>query len=399
MRRLFFIPLVMSAALLWPPPASGYDSGVGVTVATWSSDTGHGYVGVQADGQWAPPASTTQEIRTTYYSEWRWGATILTNPLRTEWWVYIHNRSDDSIVNLLTPIMVITSQTTPGIGIERQTAGVADLYLAVSVDPVVAPAGTARTVTARLTAGWLDALGDVISAYVIHDSVQVERWTVDFGDGTRATFPGSGTRLTTTHTYGPGAFDVVVRAHVTGRAYGAFFTPDGAPAEQTVPFALDISNRASGVSALPIEYVAPVVTVGGSPSGTLPDGTLVPPDAVGHAALWWPRGLPCALYVRPIIEREGFMRSGGLVIGGATTRLVAYRYEGGVNDASDATSADTYPADAPVRIQWNTPLAGQAAYPVRLVLELETTYADGTVRTSEVSGAVSVSVVYSAVTH
>jgi hypothetical protein len=33
------------------------------------------------------------------------------------------------------------------------------------------------------------------------------------------------------------------------------------------------------------------------------------------------------------------------------------------------------------------------------VLELETTYADGTVRASQVSGAVSVSVVYSAVTH
>jgi hypothetical protein len=93
------------------------------------------------------------------------------------------------------------------------------------------------------------------------------------------------------------------------------------------------------------------------------------------------------------------MRSGGLVIGGATTRLVAYRYEGGVNDASGATSPATYPADEPIRIQWNTPLAGQAAYPVPIVLELETTYADGTVRASQVSGAVSVSVVYSAVTH
>jgi hypothetical protein len=35
---------------------------------------------------------------------------------------------------------------------------------------------------------------------------------------------------------------------------------------------------------------------------------------------------------------------------------------------------------------------------VRLVLELETTYEDGTVRTSEVAGEVDVTVIYSAVT-
>ena len=93
------------------------------------------------------------------------------------------------------------------------------------------------------------------------------------------------------------------------------------------------------------------------------------------------------------------MRSGGVVIGGAATRLVGYRYEGGVNDASDASRPGTYAADAPVRIQWNTPLPGKAAYPVRLVLELETTYDDGTVRTSEVDGSIAVTVVYSAVTH
>ena len=57
-------------------------------------------------------------------------------------------------------------------------------------------------------------------------------------------------------------FDVIATAHVTGEAYGAFFTPDGVPLERTVPFELDISNRASGVTALPIEYVPPVVTVG-----------------------------------------------------------------------------------------------------------------------------------------
>jgi len=265
---------------------------------------------------------------------------------------------------------------------------------------VSAPARSERAVTAELTTGWRDWVDDAISAYVVRDSIRVERWTVDFGDGTRRTFPGDGTdRLETTHSYDAGTFEVIVTARVTGQAFGAFFTPAGVPYEEVVPFALDISNRATGVAALPIEYVPPVVTVGASPSGTLPGGTLVAPDDDGHETLWWPRGMHCELFVRPIIEQEGFMRSGGLVIGGATTRLVSYRYDSGVNDAADATSSGRYDAAIPIAIQWNTPLPGQQAYPVRLVLSLETTYDDGTVRTSEASGQVAVTVIYSAVSH
>jgi len=288
------------------------------------------------------------------------------------------------------------------IGVSPTGFGDLSLYLAVSVDPVTAPSGSDRTVTAELTAGWRNWIDDAISSYVVPSSVRVQRWTIDFGDGSVRTFPSDRSvpdRLTTTHAYGTGQFDVIATAHVTGDAYGAFFTPDGVPLERTVPFELDISNRAAGVTALPIEYVPPLVTVGASPSGTLPDGTVVAPDVSGHTALWWPRGLGCALYVRPIVEQEGFMRSGGIKIGGATTRLLTYRYEPGVNDAANASSSGSYAAGVPIRIQWNTPLPGEGTYPVRLVLELQTTYDDGTVRTSEVTGTVSVTVVYSAVTH
>ncbi|HEV2005815.1 MAG TPA: hypothetical protein VGQ85_04300, partial [Candidatus Limnocylindrales bacterium] len=96
---------------------------------------------------------------------------------------------------------------------------------------------------------------------------------------------------------------------------------------------------------------------------------------------------------------EGFMRSGGIKIGGAKTQLLSYRYKAGVNDATDASGSGSYAAGVPLRIQWNTPLPGEGTYPVRLVLELQTTYDDGTVRTSEVTGSVSVTVVYSAITH
>jgi hypothetical protein len=367
-----------------------------VKVNTWTSDTGHAYVGVQAAGQWAPPDSRSCIA---YYSVWNHRATVYTKPIRDEWFVFVHTCSG-SVVNVLNPIMVITSRTSPGIGIQRRAAGLLRLDLGVTVDPVSAPATTTRTVSAALTGDWLNAIGDAISAYVVRDSVRVQSWTVDFGDGTVRTIARDAELpdgLVTTHAYGAGQFSVTVTAHLTGDAYGAFFAPNAQPAERIVPFSIDITNSAAGIAGLPIDYVPPVVTVGGSPSGTLPNGVAVPPDVTGHAALWWPRGLPCDLLVRPIIEREGFMRSGGLVIGGATTRLLGYRYEAGTNDASAATASGTYPAAAPIRIQWDTPLPGTGTYPVRLVLDLETTYADGTVRTSQVSGTVAVTVVYSAV--
>lgn len=369
-----------------------------VVVETWTSDNGHAYVGVQAAGNWVPPAERERQVKTEFYSVWD----PMGNPQPNYhfWWIWVHRTADGSTVNFDSPVTTFTSSERPGIGVRPTAYGDLSLYLAVGVDPISAPARSERAVTAELTAGWRDWVDNALSAYVVRDSIRVERWTVDFGDGTRRTFPGDGSdRLATTHAYDAGTFDVIVTARVTGQAYGAFFTPAGVPYEEVVPFALDISNRATGVAALPIEYVPPVVTVGASPSGTLPDGSVVAPDDDGHADLWWPRGLHCELFVRPMIETEGFMRSGGVVIGGATTRLVSYRYEPGVNDAADATRAGTYDATIPIAIQWNTPLPGQQAYPVRLVLTLETTYDDGTVRENEVAGDVAVTVIYAAVSH
>jgi hypothetical protein len=399
LRFLLGLGLALVALVFLAPAVLAYDPNVTVSVETWSTDTGRAYVGVQATGQWAPPAATPGAVKTEFVSQWQ----NMGNPSAFchDWWVTVVRTSDGTVVNPASPASLVTCGAKAPIGLAPTGFGDLSLYLTVAVEPVTAPAGTQRTVTADLTAGWRKFISDAVSAYVVPDSVRVERWTIDFGDGTTRTFPADRAvpdQISATHAYGVGQFDVIATAHVTGDAYGAFFAPDGTPFERLVPFALDISNRASG-SGLPIDYIPPVVTVGASPSGTLPDGTVVAPDTTGHAALWWPRGLHCDLYVRPIVEQEGFMRSGGLVIGGATTRLLSYRYDAGPNDAADATASGTYDADLPIQIQWNTPLDAGAAYSVRLTLELQTTYADGTVRTSEVSGTISVTVVYSAVTH
>ena len=378
--------------------AAAIDPVLDVRVDKWSSDNGHAYVGVTASGKWVPPADSPKRVKTVYYSEWQNQG----NPAAYchDWWVFVHRTADGSTVNFDSPVSMVLCGPEPAIGISPSGFGDLSLYLAVGVEPVTAPARSARTVTAELTAGWRDWIDDAISAYIRRDSVRVQRWTVDFGDGTRRTFPGDGSDgLSTTHAYEAGEFDVVVTARVIGEAYGAFFTPDGVPYEQVVPFELDISNSATGVSALPIEYVPPVVLPGGSPSGTMPGGQTIAADAAGHAEIFWPRGLPCVLFIRPIVAQEGFMRSGGVKIGGATTRLLSFRYLGGTNNASDASPPGTYDAGEPIRIQWNTPLPDGGSYPIRVELTVETTYDDGTVRTFEFSGSINATVVYSAISH
>jgi hypothetical protein len=139
------------------------------------------------------------------------------------------------------------------------------------------------------------------------------------------------------------------------------------------------------------------VTVAGSPSGTLPDGTIIPADVVGQTHLYWPRGLHCSLFPQADIVREGYELSGGVVIGGAKTIVTSYHYDARVNDASDATPSGDYRPDAPIAIQWDSPLSGAASYPVQLTLDLQTTYDNGAVRTETVSGTVGVTVIYSAV--
>ena len=392
MRRL--AALALAASLLSGAPANVYalDGGVTVSMAQWTAPDGHAFVGVQANGQWATPSSSG------YCSVWQLKAVVAPN----EWvyWVWVYqNGCSGQAVNFTNPAQVVTTPGQPGIGIHANTSAGLSLYLDVSVQPDAAPAMTQRTVSAQLTAGWLTALNGAIQAYVVPDSVHITSWTVRFGDDTIATFPPDPSNpfgLTTTHTYGSGQFNVVAIAHVSGQAYGAFFAPDGTPFEQLVPFSINISNQASGIGA-PIQYVPPVVRVTGSPSGTLPDGTIIPADAAGHTQFYWPRGLRCALFPRADIVTEGYELSDGVVIGGAKTKLVGYHYDAGANDAADATPTGSYGPAVPVAIQWNQPLPGTASYPVALTLDLQTTYDNGTVRTSTVSGTVGVTVIYSAV--
>ena len=70
-RILIGFALAIGALLIIAPAALAFEPKVSVSVQEWTSDNGHGYVGVQATGQWAPPSESGKRMKTEFWSEWR----------------------------------------------------------------------------------------------------------------------------------------------------------------------------------------------------------------------------------------------------------------------------------------------------------------------------------------
>jgi len=165
MRRSRLRVLAIMAALAFsalPLVRANALEDVTVTVNTWTSGAGHGYVAVQANGNWAPPASTPSKVQTEFFSQWQ----NMGNPgaFCHDWWVTVLRTADGTVVNPGSPTILVQCGPEPVLGVTPSGTGDLSLYLAVTVDPVSAPARTVRTVTAQLTAGWRDWIGDAISA-------------------------------------------------------------------------------------------------------------------------------------------------------------------------------------------------------------------------------------------
>ena len=206
------------------------------------------------------------------------------------------------------------------------TSGVLSLDLGVAVDPVTAPADTVRTVTAALDRRMARGRSAITSAPPSsRDSVRSgagPSTSVTARCGRSRRSAATPDRLSTTHAYGAGQFPVRVTARVTGRCLRRLLRARRhARSRRPCPLELDITNAASGVSGLPIEYVAARrdgrvrarrarCRTARPPPPTRP-GT---PRSCGHA------GCRATSSCAPIVEREGFMRSGGVVIGGRAGR-------------------------------------------------------------------------------
>src|SRR5439155_266847 len=81
------------------------DLGVAVNLSTWSTDNGHGYVGVQADGHWAPPQQRGKPVRTEFWSEWQDMGNP--SPYCHDYWIFVHRTSDGSMVNPANPASTV----------------------------------------------------------------------------------------------------------------------------------------------------------------------------------------------------------------------------------------------------------------------------------------------------
>ena len=101
-------------------PVNAIDD-INVTVNTWSSDAGHGYVAVQANGNWAPPASTPSKVRTEFFSQWQ----NMGNPSAFchDWWVTVLRTADGTVVNPASPVSLARCGPEPVIGVSPSGAG------------------------------------------------------------------------------------------------------------------------------------------------------------------------------------------------------------------------------------------------------------------------------------
>jgi hypothetical protein len=391
----FLVALALALALA-PSPVFAGDTGgdVSLTTTTWVGPSGHGYLEFQV----TTPDGTTPIAKDSPYFVILSACDLVSGRGLVELWQKATAGGQDT---RLSWAPVACGPGSPPVVGSTTTNGSLEGYLGVSVDPASGPADTDRTVSSAVATNYVNGANATLSGWVDPSSVQVTNWGVDFGDGARGTYTSGGAlSLAVVHTYGAGSFEAQVAAHMRGTVYAAKANSSGAPYEVSAPFTLTLTNSA-GTSGAPIEYIPPVVTVGSdptvNPTPQEPKLPNVPRDSKALASFYWLRGLPCTVYAAPIVVSEGFMRSAGVRIGGARTVLSSYTFSTTVNDRNPSVRSPngSYAGNAPIEIQWNTPLGNNQPYNLSYTYQLVTTYDDGTVRNYAVSGGVGVVIVYS----
>jgi len=218
---------------------------------------------------------------------------------------------------------------------------------------------------------------------------------VRFGDDSTKSFPPGSVEPFETHDDAHlRAWSVRRRRHRATspeKALRRVLRPGRDPVRATRPaFALNISNSASGIGRRSSTF-PPVVTSPAAHRERCQNGTLIPADAVGQThLLLWPRRAPL-LTLSAGGHREGGIRALGRRCdrwGQDDRHRLPLRRRRQRRLGRNAHRR--LPPDVPIAIQWDTPLPNAGSYPVQLTLDLQTTYDNGAVRTSTVSGTVGV---------
>ncbi|HEV3232704.1 MAG TPA: hypothetical protein VG245_10675, partial [Candidatus Dormibacteraeota bacterium] len=278
--------------------------------------------------------------------------------------------------------------------------------LDVALDPAAVRPGQTATLRAAVAGNFVEQADRALDISVDPAAWSVASWDVRFGDGQQATAPGGGRSVAVAHRYlAAGPVRPVVTAHVVGMAEAADFDPaTGEPILVRQPFAVDVTNSASGtVAAAPaVGYAAPQIRAAVAPRL---DASTVPVGAAGLAQIEAPRGTAVRLFVRPLVDREGYITLDGVASAPGRSRMVAWRLLSGSGDGPPGTitpAGTSGDPATPIVQQWDRPdritAAGAQPYEVAVSCTMRTTYPDGQQRDFDLDGIVQVSVGYSAST-
>lgn len=410
------IAMAAAAALALPASTHGHaldGQFTSVSITSVSGFDGHAYVYAQVtDSVGTYPAPLGIGHQSPYYAQWRAFPT-LSPACPWLWAVYVYDRATNTLLNGMpfgspgpnlgtTTIFCPTPTVTP-VGVSPIAAAQArlDLDLRVRVTPATPLTGTLATVSGRLAASLRDDLNLYLSMAISDWSV--DRWVVDFGDGTRLTLRGGAGSISAGHTYVlAGQYWPRVVAFISGHAEAAVYDRWGSPRLIRRTFSVEVGNSAlASVSGTPVRfYVPPRVRIAMAPTI---EASGVPASPSGFTHVEALRGVLNDLYVRLLVLQDGNVTSGGRRVGSGRTSLMGWRFLGPTTDAPPGVDTPVlafHGPGEPLRLQWDAPdrLSGIWAqdYSVVLMVYVRTVYSDGHVQTDSLTATITVTVDFAA---
>lgn len=242
---------------------------------------------------------------------------------------------------------------------------------------------------------------------------QAISWTLHWSDGSVDHLPASGQAgITKEHTLRPSAtasgpqqsdVTVVAHLHVVGQALD--FDQSGNLVVRNVGGYVDISNHegASGAGAAPVD-VPPQLATGAIAVDQSGDGSMPQPDsgAPPQQRAVTIRGRLLQVFPRPIVIRPGIETVDGAEVGRATSAVVGWTYDGATTDAPPGEGTEPGARggpQTPVTVQYDhaerTDALGRPVdESVPVTMLVRTTYPDGAVLDTQLSGAIDVAIWY-----
>lgn len=405
------VALVVAILCLAPTIGASAASAERVAIKAISGDSGHAFVYAEVTDSRGTSTAPVGTYDTPYYSSWQGIDTgDPTCPLL--WIIPVYERATGRQINPSIPgvgtygvrdhLCATRGRTPVGTSRDLTARALLSLDLRVWSDPPTVPARKPVTIHGALSDRIDNDLRMLLSMSI--RSWEVASWHIAFGDGNSVSYPGGSRAVQGTHEYAQaGSFVATVTARITGLAEAGEYGAGGEPYVSNVPFNVEISNRSDArATRVPvIRHIPPVLAVGAAPSGP---GVRLPLAGFRHLEAL--RGRLTSLYPRVVVLTPGYVTEDDLPVGGAITSLRSWQYLGGINDAptGNATPAQsTGTSQESISIQWNRPgpvREGRAQdYEVPLLLSVRTVFSDGIVLDAQLTGAVTVTVRYAAISH